>query len=95
MLGWSMLEETDRSGVWLFRGAFEGENLFSSLDVAGDWEKKGSYHTAVVGPLWFFMLLFVRVRARPRYRATHWKAVLATASRCVEGYRTPDDAMVC
>ena len=40
------MEETDRSGVWLFRGAFQGKNLFSSLDVAGDWERKGSYHTA-------------------------------------------------
>ena len=45
MLGWSQLEKTDRSGVWLFRGALQGENLFSSLDAAGDWEKKGSYHT--------------------------------------------------
>ena len=46
MLGWSKLEETDRSGVWLFRGALQGENLFSSLDAAGDWERKGSNHTA-------------------------------------------------
>ena len=29
-LGWSKLEETDWSGVWLFRGALQGENLFSS-----------------------------------------------------------------
>ena len=26
------------------------ENLFSSLDVAGDWERKGSYHTAWAVP---------------------------------------------
>ena len=26
-------------GVWLFRGALQGKNLFSSLDVAGDWER--------------------------------------------------------
>ena len=45
-LGWSLLEETDRSGVWLFRGALQGENLFSSLDAVGGWVKKGSYHTA-------------------------------------------------
>ena len=31
MLGWSLLEETDRSGVWLFRGALQGENLFLPL----------------------------------------------------------------
>ena len=35
----------------------------------------------------------VRVWARPRYRATYWKAVLATARPFVEGYRTPDEAM--
>ena len=45
MLGWSLLEKTERSGVWLFRGALQGKNLFSSLAVAGDWERKGSYHT--------------------------------------------------
>ena len=28
-------------------------------------------------------------------RASHWQAVLATACRCVEGYRTPDEALVC
>ena len=46
MLGWTLEEKNLGSGVWLFRGALQGENLFSSLDVAGDWEKKGSYHTA-------------------------------------------------
>ena len=34
------------SGVWLFRGALLGESLFSSLAAAGDWVRKGSYHTA-------------------------------------------------
>ena len=46
MLGWSKLEKTERSGVWVFRGALQGENLFSLLDAAGDWVKKWSYHTA-------------------------------------------------
>ena len=46
MLGWSQLEKTARSGVWLFRAALKGDNLFSSLFSAGDWVKKGSYHTA-------------------------------------------------
>ena len=36
-LGWIQLEKTDRSGVWFFRGAFQGEDLFSSLAVCGDW----------------------------------------------------------
>ena len=38
--------KTARAGLWLFRGALRGENLFSSLDAAGDWARKGSYHTA-------------------------------------------------
>ena len=46
MLGWSQLEKTAGSGVWLFRGALRGENLVSSLVAAGDWVRKGSYHTA-------------------------------------------------
>ena len=50
MLGWSQLEKTSRSGVWLFRGALQGESLFSSLDVAGDWERKVVPHS-VGGPL--------------------------------------------
>ena len=28
MLGWSQLENTAGSGVWLFRGALQGKNLF-------------------------------------------------------------------
>ena len=40
------LEKTAGSGVWLFGGALQGENLFSALDPVGDWVKKGSYHTA-------------------------------------------------
>ena len=30
-LGWIQLEKTDRSGVWFFRGAFQGEDLFLPL----------------------------------------------------------------
>ena len=50
MLGWSKLEKTERSGVWVFLGALQGENLFSLLGAAGDWVKKGSYHTAWAVP---------------------------------------------
>ena len=50
MLGWSQLEKTARSEVWLFRGALQVENLFSSLDAVGNWEKKGSYPTAWAVP---------------------------------------------
>ena len=45
MLGWSQLEKTDESGVWFFGVPSKGRIFFSSLDVAGDWERKGSYHT--------------------------------------------------
>ena len=60
MLGWSLQEKTERSGVWVFRGALQGKNLFSFLDVAGDWEKKGSYHTAWAVPV--IPRAFVRIR---------------------------------
>ena len=33
--------ENRKVWVWLFRSAFQGENLFSLLDAAGDWERKG------------------------------------------------------
>ena len=50
MIGWSLKEKTEKSGVWVFRGALQGENLFSLLDAAGDWVQKGSYHTAWAVP---------------------------------------------
>ena len=97
MLGWSLLEKTERSGVWVFRGALQGKNLLSffSLPQLGDWEREGVVPHSVGGPLGFLMLLFMCVWTWPRYRAAHWRAVLATASRSVEGYRTPDEALVC
>ena len=57
MLGWSLLGKTVRSGVWLFRGALQGKNLFSSLVAAGDWVRKGSHHTA-----WSLVVLHALVR---------------------------------
>ena len=95
MLGWTLEEKTDQSGVWVFRGALQGENLFSSLDAFGDWEWKGSYHTAWAVPCDSSCTCSYAYGQGPRYRATFWKAVLATARRFVEGYRTPDEAMVC
>ena len=71
MLGWSLLEKTDRSGVWLFRSALQGKNLFSSLDVTGDWAKKGVVPHSVGGPLWFLMHLLKCVWTWPRHRAAH------------------------
>ena len=34
MLGWSLLEKTERSGVWVFRGALQGENIFLSSQLS-------------------------------------------------------------
>ena len=45
MLGWSQMEKTVRSGV-VVPWRLQGESLFSSLVAAGDWVRKGSYHTA-------------------------------------------------
>ena len=50
---------------------------------------------SVVGSPAFFVSLLVFVRAGQNYRATDWWPVLVTALRTVEGYRTPDEAMVC
>ena len=41
------------------------------------------------------VLVRTRTGEVPRCRASHWQAVLATASRSVEGNRTPDEALVC
>ena len=46
-LGWSLLEETDTSGVCLFRGALRGENLFLPLTQLETG--KGSGRTAQRG----------------------------------------------
>ena len=42
----SSMGKTDRSGLWLFRGALKGGDFFASLLASCDWVKKGSYHTA-------------------------------------------------
>ena len=69
--------------------------MWPMLVGAVDWVRKGIVPHSVVGPLWFPVHLFVCVLAGPSCRATYWRAVLATAGRCVEGYRTPDEALVC
>ena len=95
MIGWSLQEQTDRSGVWLFRGALQGENLFFSPWRSRRLGKEGVVPHSVGSPLRFLMHLFICVWTWLRYRATHWRAVLATACRSVEGYRTLDATLVC
>ena len=48
---------------------------------------------SVVGPPALFVFFLIFVCARHGY--THWRAVLATAWWTLEGYRTPDEALVC
>ena len=49
MFGWSQLEKTVRSGVWLFRGALREENFFFPLRSRRLGEK-GVVPHSVVGP---------------------------------------------
>ena len=80
MLGWSQSEKMLLgSGVWLFRGALRGENLFSSVSAQ---QETG------FGPLGIPRALVRTRTGEARYRATYWRAVLATSRRCVEGCRT-------
>ena len=93
-IGRTRLGKTTRSWVWFLRGALQGEWVFSALSAAGDWVKRGSYHTAW-SALPRFLRAFVLVWTRHGCRATYWGAVLATALWIVEGYRTTDEAMEC
>ena len=45
-MGWSLLEKTARSGVWLFRGALRGTSAFFAFAAFGKWVEKGSFLTA-------------------------------------------------
>ena len=45
-MGWSLMEKTARSEVWLFRGALSGNSAFFALAAFASWVKKGSFLTA-------------------------------------------------
>ena len=93
-MGWSLLEKTARSGVWLFRGALRGSSAFFAFAAFAGWVEKRSFLTAwAVSP--FSSFLFILIWARHGCRATIWRAVLATASLIVEGYRSLNEALVC
>ena len=65
MLGWSKLEKTDRSGVWLFHGCPERRDSFFFPLRSTSLRNEGIVLHSMVGPL------FVCLVARPRYRATY------------------------
>ena len=49
-LGWSLMEKTARSGVWLFRGALSGSSAFFAFAAFASWVEKGSFLTAWAVP---------------------------------------------
>ena len=49
-MGWSLMEKTARSGVWLFRGALAGSSAFFALAAFASWVRKGSFLTAWAVP---------------------------------------------
>ena len=67
---------------------------FLNPELPGRGEERVVPHS-MVGPVHFLVFVFIRVWMRHSYRATYWCAVLATAHQVVEGYRSPDEAMVC
>ena len=51
-MGWSLMEKTARSGVWLFRGALLGNSAVFAFAALAKWVKEGSFLTAwAVKPL--------------------------------------------
>ena len=51
-MGWSLMEKTAMSGVWLFRGALSGNSAVFAFAALAIWVKKGSFFTAwAVSPL--------------------------------------------
>ena len=49
-MGWSLLEKTATSGVWLFRGALLGSSALFTFAAFANWVKKGSFLTAWAVP---------------------------------------------
>ena len=77
------------------RGAKKGENVFSSFFAAEDWVKKASYHTAwSVSKLSSCSCSYSYGQGtaiRPRTGERCWPLLAGL----LEGYRTPDEAIVC
>ena len=94
-MGWSLLEKTARSGFFFFRWCLSGEQCIFCICCVYQLGRKRIVPYSLGGPPIFFVFLFILVWARHGCRATVWRAVLATASRCVEGYRSPNKALVC
>ena len=94
MLGWTLEEKIFGSGVWLFRGALQGKNLFSSLDAVGDWVRKGSYTQRGRSPVIPRALVRIRTGKAPQKGHT----LDSGAGHCLKVYGgaiAPNEALVC
>ena len=52
-MGWSLLEKTARSGVWLFWCALSGSSAFFAFAAFADWEEEEETETEEEQPLRF------------------------------------------
>ena len=95
-MGWKVLGKTGKAGVWFFRdaGGWWGSGVWPMLMGAVDWVRKGSYHTAWAVPCGSLCTCSYAYGRGPAV-GPH------TGERCwpllagVEGYRTPDESLVC
>ena len=96
MIGWSLEEKNEVGcGVWLFRGALQGKNLFSSLDVIGDWKRKGTYHTAWALPCDSSCACSYSYGQGPAIGPHTGRRCWPLLEGVWEGHRTPNEALVC
>ena len=79
LMGWSLLEKTARSGVWLFWGALRESSAFFAFAAFAGWVEKGSFLTAWAVPPLSSCSCSYFLWVRHGCRATIWRAVLATA----------------
>ena len=93
-MGWSLMEKTARSGVWLFRGALRGSGAFFALAAFVSWVQRGSFLTAwAVLPLSSCSCSYLYGRGTavgPQSGERCWPLLAR-----LEGYRSPNEALVC
>ena len=92
--GWKPLLRTLTSGIWVLSGALRSVGLEGVLEAAASWECRSTYRTAWAVCPQVRLPMLVLVWARPSYRATYGQRLFRPPHTCVEGYRTPDVALV-
>ena len=78
-LGWSLMEKTAGSVVWLFRGALSGSSAFFCICCICLLGSERIVPYSLGGHPTVFVFLFILVWARHGCRATNWTAILAIA----------------